>query len=85
MALGFDEKLEANHNHDDYLESFLQQRDEKIIKLNNKEIKLRMQEVPFIGHLATANDLNFNPHKVQAIMEMPQLEDVVHTLGIKHT
>ena len=35
-----------------------------------------MREVPFIGHIATVNCLCVDPYKVQAIMEMPQLDDV---------
>ena len=75
--LGFGETLEqATHNHDDHLEAFLQRCDEKNLKLNDTKFKLRMQEVPFIGHIATANGLCVDPHKVQAIMEMPQPDDV---------
>ena len=77
VAVGFGETLEqANRNHDDHLEVFLQRCDEKNLKLNVKKLKLRMQEVPFIGHIATAEGLSVDPHKVQAIMEMPQPEDV---------
>ena len=67
--LGFGETLEqATHNHDDHLEAFLQRCDEKNLKLNDTKFKLRMQEVPFIGHIATANGLCVDLHKVQAIM-----------------
>ena len=77
VAVGFGETLEqATRNHDDHLESFLQRCEEKNLKLNDKKIKLRMQEVPFIGHIATTDGLSVDPHKVQAIMEMPQPEDV---------
>lgn len=77
VVVGFGETLEqANHDHDDHLEVFLQRCDEKNLKLNDKKIKLRMQEVPFIGHIATADGLSVDPHKVQAIMEMPEPEDV---------
>ena len=52
VAVGFGETLEhASCNRDDHLEGFLQQCDEKNLKLNDKKIKLMMQEVPFIGHL----------------------------------
>ena len=68
MAVGFGERLElATRNHD-HLEAFLQHCDEKNLKLNDTKFKLRMQEVPFIGHIATANGLCVDLHKVQAIM-----------------
>ena len=77
VAVGFGATLEqATRNHDDHLEAFLQRCDEKNLKLNDTKIKLRMQEVPFIGHIATADGLCVDPHKVQAIMEMPQPDDV---------
>lgn len=41
-----------------------------------------MQEVPFMSHLATAYGLSVDPHKVQAIMEMPQPEDVAAVQGL---
>ena len=34
------------------------------------------KEVPFIGHVEKADGLSVDPHKVQAITKMPQLEDV---------
>ncbi len=33
-------------------------------------------EVPFIGHLATADGLRIDPRKTQAIVEMPLPADV---------
>ncbi len=33
-------------------------------------------EVPFIGHLATADGLRIDPHKTQTIVEMPPPADV---------
>ena len=34
------------------------------------------QKSPFIGHVATAEGLQVDPHKVQAIQEMPPPKDV---------
>lgn len=77
VAVGFGETLEqATCNHDDHLEAFLQHCGEKNLKFNDTKFKLRMQEVPFIGHVPTANGLCVDPHKVQAIMEVPQPDDV---------
>ena len=51
VAVGVGETLEqATRNHDDHLEAFLQRCGERNLKLNETKFKLRMQEVPFIGH-----------------------------------
>jgi len=44
-----------------------------------------MQEVPFIGHIATGQGLIVDPAKVQAIKDMPLPKDVSavqHLLGL---
>ena len=77
VVVGFGSTLkQATHNHARKLEAFLQRCQERNLKLNDKKLKLRLQEVPFIGHVATADGLCVDPHKVQAIMEMPPPEDV---------
>ena len=75
--MGFGETLEeATLNHDHHLELFLRRCTQRNLKLNNKKVKLRTQEVPFIGHIATADGLCVDPHKIQAIREMPKPADV---------
>ena len=77
VAVGSGETHEqATRDHDEHLEAFLQRFVEKNLKLNDTKFKRRQQEVPFIGHVATANGLCVDPHKVQAIMEMPQPDNV---------
>ena len=77
VVVGFGSTLkQATHDHDRKLEAFLQHCQERNLKLNDDKLKLRLQEVPFIGHVATAAGLCVDPHKVQAIMEMPPPEDV---------
>ena len=74
VAVGFGEMLEEDTcNHDHHLELFLQRCTERSLKLNDEKLKLRMQEVLFIGHIATTNGLCVDPHKVQAIMECHSL------------
>ena len=46
------------------------------MKLNPDKIKLLIQKVPFIGHVATDRGLCVDPHKVQAITDMPPPTDV---------
>lgn len=48
---------EATQDHDKNLECFLQWCAEKNLKLNDKKLQLRLLEVPFIGHVATADGL----------------------------
>ena len=67
---------EATQEHDKNLEQFLQRCAERNLKLNDKKMQLRLPEVPFIGHVATADGLRVDPKKVQAIMEMPPPCDV---------
>ena len=70
VAVGSEETHEqATPDHDEHLKAFLQHCVEKYLKLNDTKFKL-------IGHVATANGLCVDPHKVQAIMEMPQPDDV---------
>ena len=76
-AVGFGETLEeATLDHDKNLKAFLERCEEKNIKLNAEKLKLRMREVPFIGHIATAEGLCVDPAKVGAIRDMPQPENV---------
>ena len=67
---------EASRSHDMHLKAFLKRCEEKNLKLNDKKLRLRQTEVPFIGHVATAEGLRVDPHKVQAIQEMPPPTDV---------
>ena len=45
------------------------------MRLNADKLRLRQQEVLFIGHMATDKELNVGPSKVCAIVEMPPLAD----------
>ena len=67
---------EATHDHDRNLRAFLTRCEDKGIKLNSEKMRLRMKEVPFIGHVATAEGLRVDPAKVQAILQMPPPSDV---------
>ena len=76
VVVGCGNADEATQNHDQNLDAFLQRCKERNLKLNDKKLKLRMSEVPFIGHVATAGGLCVDPKKVQAIVEMPPPSDV---------
>ena len=66
----------AIHDHDKNLEVLLQRCEERGVRLNADKLKLRMQEVPFIGHIATQQGLCVDPAKVQAIKDMPLPKNV---------
>ena len=74
-------KESAVRNHDDNLQGFLQHCDERGVKLNSRKARLRMSEVPFIGHVAIPEGLCIDPVKVRAIKEMPPPVDIA---GIQH-
>ena len=77
VVVGFGDTMEvASRDHDQNLDAVLQRCKERDLKLNDKKIRLRLTEVPFIGHVATAEGLCVDPNKVQAILEMPPPEDI---------
>ncbi|XP_038138952.1 uncharacterized protein K02A2.6-like [Cyprinodon tularosa] len=67
---------EADKDHDEKVRIFLSRCRERNIKLNVDKLKLRQKEVPYIGHLLTAEGLRIDPEKVRAIREMPRPTDV---------
>ena len=77
VVVGFGCSLDkAVKDHDHNLESFLMRCAARGVKLNAEKLKLRMREVPFIGHVATDRGLCVDPAKVRAITDMPKPTDV---------
>lgn len=66
----------ALNDHDVKLRQFLSRCREKNIKLNSEKFRLRQQEVPYIGHLLTADGLKIDPEKIRAVRDMPRPTDV---------
>ena len=62
---------EAIADHDRNLRHFLDRARERGLKLNPDKVKLRLDSVPFIGHLLTDKGLAPDPNKVSAIINMP--------------
>ena len=58
--------------HDDRFRSLLQRASSKGKRLNKDKCKIRQTEVPYVGHLLTANGLKIDPQKVKAVEEMPE-------------
>jgi len=70
--------------HDERLHEFLERASAKGLKLNKEKCKIRQKEVPYVGHLLTAEGLKIDPQKIKAIHEMPKpknKEDVKRLLG----
>lgn len=70
-----DTLAQAVLEHDQNLESVLARCRERGLKLNKSKIKLRQTVVPFMGHLFTADGLQADPGKVEAINKMPRPTD----------
>ena len=71
VIVGFgDNDVDAHRSHDDNLLAFIQRCEQSGVKLNANKMELRIPEVPFIGHVATADGLRVDPRKVRAINEM---------------
>ena len=71
-----DTVLEAIKDHDQNLTAFLQRCRKLNLTLNPQKVKLRMSEVPFMGHLLTADGIITDPNKVRAIKDMSTPTDV---------
>ena len=63
VGLG-DSYEEAARDHDKILLAFLKRCEEQDMHLNPEKMKLRQDEVLFIGHLASAQGLRVDPSKV---------------------
>ena len=61
----------ALQDHDHNLIALLRKVREVNLKLNPKKLKLRLPEVPYIGHLLTSSGVKADPEKVRAVQEMP--------------
>lgn len=71
---------EATKDHDRCLIGLMDRCREKNLKLNANKLKLRLKQVPFIGHLVTDTGLKPDPEKVKAVKEMPNPTDVAGVL-----
>ena len=67
---------EAHRDHDEKLEKLMKRCQERNVKLNKEKLKLRLSEVPYIGHVLTDKGLKPDPNKIKAMLEMPKPTDV---------
>lgn len=62
-------------DHDRNLVALLERAREVKLKLKPKKPKLRLSEVPFIGHLLTSTGVKPDPEKVRAVQELETLHN----------
>ena len=75
---------DAVKDHDRNLKALLQRARESNLKLNKKKLKLRLPQVPYMGHLLTADGLKPDEEKIKAVKDMPKpasKQDVQRFLG----
>ena len=65
-----DEEAEIDHD-----KNYALKNREHNLRLNAEKMKLKMTEVPYIGHLLTREGLHVDPKKIEAIEKMPEPED----------
>ena len=71
-------------HHDSVLQQVLHRAKSYNLKLNFDKVKVRKQEVPYVGHIISAQGLKPDPEKVRAMKNMPpptSKEDVRRFLG----
>ena len=66
---------EATIDHDRNLTALLERCRAKGVKLNREKVQLRKPEVPYMGHVLSADGLKADPAKVEAIQGMPTPDD----------
>ena len=69
-----DEEATADHNNK--LQQFLQWCTEQGVKLNKKKLKLLCKEIPYMGHLVTADGLRPDLEKIEVVHSMPKPDNV---------
>ena len=67
---------ETNEDHDRKLLSLLNRCKEYGVALNPDKVKLRREEVKYMGHVFSHKGLKIDPDKVTAVIEMPRPTDV---------
>ena len=71
-----DSQAEAEANHDNAIESLLKRCRERGLKLNEKKMKFKLDQVTYMGHIFCKDGIKPDPEKVKAILEMPHPDNV---------
>lgn len=76
LCYGSGETIEdALADHDSNLLSLLDRAPKVNLKLSKKKLRIRLDQVPYMGHLFTSEGLKPDPLKVDAIVNMPRPDD----------
>ena len=67
---------EATHDHNKKLKQFLQRFTDRSVKQNKKKLKLKCEEITYLGHLITKDGLKPDPEKIQAVQQIPKPTNV---------
>lgn len=67
---------EAERDHDQNVRNLLERCREVNLKLNKEKARLKVTEIPFIGHLVTSQGLKPDPSKVKTVLDMPNPTNV---------
>ena len=70
LVYGSDER-----EHDERLKTVLQRCRERNLKLNSNKLKLKTDQVEYIGHVLTPDGLKPDPGKVEVISKFPPPQD----------
>lgn len=66
----------AHQDHNRKLENLMKRCQERNVKLDKQKMKLRRNEVPYIGHVLTDKGLKPDPGKIHAMLKIPKPTDV---------
>ena len=64
-----------DEEHDKHLEQVLGQALKSGLKLNHKKCKFSINRITYVGHIFLSNDLELNPEWMEAIVDMPKLDN----------
>jgi hypothetical protein len=76
---------DAVSDHDRNMLSLLQKARAENLKLNAKKMKVKLDEMPFIGHVLTNQGLKIDPRKIEAVTNMTipkDANDIMRFLGM---
>ena len=60
----------AIKDHDANLENLLQRARKVSLRFNVEKLRLRREEVPYMGHILSSNGLKIDPEEVEAVMNL---------------
>jgi len=76
LCCGFGQtRDEAVRDHDKNFKALLKKARAKNLKLNKKKLKLRLDDVDYMGHILSRMGVKIDPKKVEAITKMPRPMD----------